>query len=133
MPPLIDGNPAVTLIVPVTVPRGIPVPIRMQFENTTPDPLELILRGREPAYDFVVTAASGKVVWRRLAGEMVFAILRIEIINPGQILEFRDSWDQHDNAGDLVPPGTYTLRGVILSDGNSTLESAVIPFRIRPK
>ncbi len=129
----VDGNPLVTLHAPETVPAGTAIPIAVRIENKSAEPLELYLRGREIAYDVLVTAPGGDVVWRRLEGEVVQAILRLEVLGPGQALEFRDSWDQRDNAGELVAPGVYTIRGAVLSDGSSTLESAAVALRIDRK
>jgi hypothetical protein len=125
-----DGNPIVTLHVPASAASGAAVPITMRVENKSGVPLELYLRGRDIAYDFIVTASDGDIVWRRLEGQIVQAILRLEALAPGQVLEFRDSWDQRDGAGKLVAPGLYTVRGTVLSDGPLTLESSAVPFRI---
>lgn len=133
MTPSVDGNPLVTLHAPRTATVGTAIPIIMRIENKSDAPLELYLRGRKATYDFLVTASGGDVVWRRLEGEVVQAILRLEVLGPGQILEFRDSWDQRDNAGELVAPGAYTIRGTVLSDGSSTLESAAVALRIDRK
>jgi hypothetical protein len=127
------GNPVVTLHAPGTVPLGTAVAISMRIENKSAEPLELYLRGREPVYDFLVSTIAGDVVWRRLEGEVAQAILRLELIEAGQVLEFRDSWDQRDNAGQLVSPGAYTIRGIVLSDRSSTLESAPVELRIERK
>lgn len=129
----VDGNPLVTVHAPESVPPGAAIPITMRVENKSGEPLELYLRGREIAYDFVVIASDGGMVWRRLEGQIVQAILRLEVLAPGQVLEFRDNWDQRDIGGKLVPPGLYTLRGTVLSDGSLTLESSAVPLRIDRK
>lgn len=129
----VHGHPVVTLGAPESVPAGATISITIRIENKSGKPLELYLRGREPTYDFIVTARDGDVVWRRLEGEVVPAILRVEVLEPGQILYFRDSWDQRDNVGELVPPGSYTMQGTVLTDGSSKLESPAIPLRIDRK
>lgn len=126
----LDGNPLVTLHAPESVAAGTAIPITMRVENKSAKPLELYLRGREITFDFIVTAGDGDVVWRRLEGQIVQAILRFEVLAPGQILEFGDSWDQRDNAGEMVPAGLYAVRGSVLSDGSLTLESPAVPLRI---
>jgi hypothetical protein len=129
----VAGNLVVTLRAPAKVRAGEAIPISMRIENKSAETLELYLRGREPTYDFIVTARDGDVVWRRLEGEVVPAILRVEVLEPAQILYFRENWDQRDNAGELVPPGSYTIQGTVLTDGSSTLESPAVPLRIDRK
>ena len=128
-----DENLVVTLHGLETARVGESIPLTMRIENKSGEPFELYLRGREPTYDFVVIGPGGNVVWRRLEREIVPAILRIDVLKPGQVLEFRDSWDQRDNAGQLVAPGSYTIRGAVLSDGSATLDSPAIPLRITRK
>jgi hypothetical protein len=129
----VAGNPVVTLHAPENVLLGEPVPITIRLENKREEPLELYLRGREATCDIVVTANDGRVVWRRLEGEIVPAIIRLEVLAPGEIVELRDSWDQRDKGGKPAGPGSYTIRGTVLTDGSSTLESPAITLRLRPK
>lgn len=128
-----DGNLLVTLHAPGTARAGTTIPIALRLENRSSEQLELYLRGREATYDFIVTARDGDIVWRRLEGEIVPAILRVDVLEPGQILEFRDTWDQRNNGGEAVAPGYYTIRGAVLSDGSATLESPAFQLRIASK
>jgi len=125
-----DPAARVTLRVPRSAPLGSKVPIVVLIENESAAPVELYLRGREIAYDIRVTRAGGDVVWRRLEGQVVPAILRLETIAPGKPIELRDSWDQRNNAGETVAPGEYAVSATVLSDGHSTLESVTLPLRI---
>lgn len=133
MTPAGGGNPVVTIEAPETVPAGAAIPITMRIENTSSQPLELYLRGREATYDFIVTSADGDIVWRRLEGEILQAILRVEVLTAGQALEFRHTWNQRDNSGKRVAPGSYVVRGILLGEGSLTLESPAVPFRINRK
>ena len=133
MTQLHDRNILVTLHAPKTARVGSAIPITLRIENKSAEPLELYLRGREATYDFIATASDGELVWRRLEHEIVPAILRVDVLEPGQVVEFRDSWDQRDNAGDPVAPGSYTIRGSVLTDGSATLEAPAIPLRITRK
>jgi len=128
-----DGAPVVTIRAPKTVAAGATIPISMRIENTSSEPLELYLHGREATYDFIVTSSDGDIVWRRLEGQVVQAILRVDVLAPGQVLELRDSWNQRDNAGKRVAPGSYLVRGILLGEGSSTLESPAVPVRIKRK
>ena len=130
MAPSVDTNPVVTLHAPETAPAGTLLYIIMRIQNPSEQKLELYLSGRETVCDLTVTNAAGDVVWRRLEGEVTQGILRLELLEPGQTLEFRETWDQRDNAGLPVPPGTYSVRGAVLTDGSSTLEAGPEVFRI---
>jgi hypothetical protein len=133
MTPAGDGNPVVTIEFPETVSAGATIPITMRIANTSSEPLELYLHGREATYDFIVTSSDGDIVWRRLEGQTVQAILRVDVLAPGQALELRESWNQRDNAGKRVAPGSYYIRGTLLGEGSSALESPVVPLRIKRK
>ena len=129
----VDGYPRVTLHIPETAPVGSAIPITIRIENETAAPIDLYLRGRDIAFDVLVTGSGGEIVWRRLEGEVVQAILRLEVLLPGQAIEVRDSWDQRTKSGETVAPGIYAVVGKVLSDGSSTLESAAVAVRIGQK
>ena len=128
-----DGNPVVTIEVPETAAAGETILITMRIENTSSELVELYLHGREATYDFIVTNSDNDIVWRRLEGEVVQAILRVEVLAPGQALELRDSWNQRDNAGKRVAPGSYFVSATLLGEGSSMLESPAVPVRIQRK
>jgi hypothetical protein len=117
------------LDVPHTVRVGEPVPIVFRIENARQQPLDLYLRGREIAFDIVISDRAGRVVWRRLAGEVIPAILRIETLGPGGVLTLEHLWDQRTGPGRTVPPGDYTVRAELLTE-NEPLHSPAVPLRI---
>jgi hypothetical protein len=117
---------------PERVPTGEPVPIALRVENVSGRALELHLRGRTVAFDLVVFDADGRELWRRLEGESVPAILRLESLAAGEVLELTDAWDQRTGAGERVPTGVYQLRGEILTDGEP-LVTPERPLRIDPR
>jgi hypothetical protein len=133
MTPAPDGNLLVTIKAPATVEAGAAIPITMRIENTSSEPLELYLHGREATYDFIVTSSGGDTVWRRLEGQVVQAILRVEFLAPGEALELHDRWNQRDNGGKRVAPGSYFVRGALLGEGTSMLASPVVQVRINRK
>lgn len=104
------------LAVPPRAARGEAVPIEFTVENISGRGLDLYLRGREIAFDIVVESEDGGLVWRRLHDAIIPAILRIESLAPGAVLEFRDTWDQRTNEGDRVAPGRYRVRGELLTE-----------------
>ncbi len=60
--------------------------------------------------------SNGETVWRRLEGELIPAILRIETLELGQVLRLSETWDQRSNRGDSLQPGSYRIRGEVLMD-----------------
>jgi len=92
---------------------GSAVPLVLALRNTTALPLELGLQGRTIVFDVIVTGPSGSEIWSRLHGQFLPAILQLRVLQPGEVLELSDHWDQRDNAGRPVPPGSYQVQGVL--------------------
>ena len=122
----------VSVVVPPTVAHGATVPIAVRVKNPTSAPLDLYLRGREVTFDIVVTDSDGRVIWRRLQGEPIPAILQVRTLQPGEVLELDHQWDQRTTRGNQTAAGTYDVRATVLTDGSSTLESDEGSFEIRP-
>ena len=114
------------LDVPERVRAGEPVAVVIRVENVGDSPLELYLRGRTIAFDVIVSSAAGLPVWRRLYGEIVPAILRLETMAPGATLELVHGWDQRTNEGDAVAPGVYGVRGELLTDAEPLVTPASV-------
>ena len=93
--------------IPPAVPNGEPVPIVLRVRNVGDKPLELYLTGQPIAFDITITRADGTQVWRRLEGAAISAILRIEVLGPREVLEFKDAWDQRQDDGKPAGPGVY--------------------------
>ncbi len=117
--------------VPRRVPTGDPVPLTLRVKNVSDGPLDLHLRGRTIAFDLIVTGPDGKVVWRRLADELIPAILRIETLGLEESLHLSDTWDQRSGAGEQVPTGHYTVRGEVLTEG-APLVTSEEPLHVDP-
>ena len=107
----------VSLELPEEVKPGTPVPMTLRVENRTERTVELHLTGRPVAFDLTITDEGGEVVWRRLEDQRIAMVLRLESLAPGDSLEFQDTWDQRTSAGDNVPPGSYAVRGEVLTEG----------------
>jgi hypothetical protein len=105
-------GPVLTLEAPTRVSFGQSVVLKLKVKNTGQKALDLYLSGR-PAYDFVVMGADGTEIWEWLHGQPVQLILEIKKLHPGQELEFRAEWNQHDNTGRPVAAGTYLLKGIL--------------------
>lgn len=118
--------------VPAEVVAGETVPIALRVENLTERTLTLYLTGRTIAFDVIVERSGGPRVWRRLEGEVVQSILRLDTLGPGEALVLEDSWDQRSNAGEAVLPGEYRIHGELLTEGEPLVFPAE-PLRILPR
>jgi hypothetical protein len=116
---------------PEVVAPGERVPMTLRVENLSGGALDLYLRGRTIAFDLVVTRPDGSIVWRRLEGAVVPAILRIETLGADGVLELNDSWDQRSDTGARVPPGDYLVRGELLTEGEPLATPETL-LRIEP-
>lgn len=99
----------IKLTAPATARVGDAVPITIEVRNITMRTLDLSLAGREITFDIMVSRGD-QVVWQRLAGQTVPAILQLRTLPAGESLELRDVW--RANTG----PGNYDVVGSILTD-----------------
>jgi hypothetical protein len=118
----------VELVVPRMVAPGVPVPIAIKVRNTADRPVELHLQGRTVTFDLTVRR-DDSLVWRRLEGAAVPAILQLRRLAPGEVLELKDTWLQTDNAGRQVGPGEYTVSGTVPTEG-APLRAGPVPLTI---
>lgn len=130
--PFAQEGAVVSLDVPGSVVAGETVPIKVRVRNVSSAPLDLYLRGRDVTFDIAITDSAGDAVWSRLAGEPIQAILQLRTLAPGEVLELSHDWDQKSQRGGAVAPGRYTVRGTVLTDGTTSLESAPVPVEITP-
>ncbi|MGH7751723.1 MAG: hypothetical protein ACREN5_02815, partial [Gemmatimonadales bacterium] len=70
------------------------------------------------------------VVWRRLEGQVVSAILAVRQLEPGTTLEFEDVWPQVSNSGEAVPPGDYRVTGALPTDAPEPLQTSPALLKI---
>ncbi len=131
MPASVSDSVRVGLEVPERVRAGDPVRIVLRLENISDRTLDLYLRGRTIAFDVIITRKDGSVLWRRMEDEAVPAILRIETLEPGAVIELEDTWDQRANGGAPVSAGEYGIRGEILTEVEP-LVTASASVRIGP-
>lgn len=109
---------------PAEVRRGQAVPITLRLTNASDRVVEAHFLGREIAFDIVVTAEDGTVVWRRLGDAAVPSILQVRLLQPGQMLEWSDVWRPG-------APGRYGLQGVMPSDAPAPLRTPVRALLVR--
>lgn len=128
---LIPRTVTVTVVVPESVRRGDPVPITLRLTNTGKEPENLYLTGRSIAFDIIIARTDGEIVWRRLERATGEQILQVKTLAPGATLDLKDRWRQRTNAGGAVPPGAYTVTGIIPTD-REPLRTAPAQLRIAP-
>jgi intracellular proteinase inhibitor BsuPI len=109
------------LEVPKRFPLGEPVPITLILRNTSDRHVDLNVPGRPVAFDIVITSADGSVVWRRMKGRIIAAILQVLELAPYSSLELRDDWMQRTDAGVLIEPGEYSVVGELPVERQSPL------------
>ncbi|MEJ7809610.1 MAG: BsuPI-related putative proteinase inhibitor [Gemmatimonadaceae bacterium] len=112
------------LELPTRVAAREAVPIVLRVRNAGRERVELMLTGRPVAFDLVVMGADRTVVWRRLHGAAVSSMLQATLVGPGETLEFTERWLQQDNAGGAVPPGTYSIQGILPVEGGQLVTRA---------
>jgi hypothetical protein len=119
-----------TLEAPVRARSGEPVPLVFRVANSGREPVTLPLLGRSPTADFRVTDSRGQIIWTLLRGQTMLGALRLYPLEAGQTLTFRQIWNQRADNGSPVAPGTYLLRGVLLTDRPEGLASPAARLRI---
>ena len=85
-----------------------------------------------PPYDFdlVVSTSGGELVWYWKCGKIWPASLHYRTMEPGEEVEFTGDWEQVDNRGEPVPPGTYLVRGVLEMDGPEAFVTAPMELEV---
>ena len=91
---------------------GETVRMKLTLRNDSDNPVSFSLGGRPP-YDFVVSTPDGEQVWHWKCGKITNLPLDSESLEPGEELEFVGEWEQVDNRGEPVPPGTYLVCAVL--------------------
>ena len=91
---------------------GETVQMSLSLRNVSDEPVSLSLGGRPP-YDFRVSTPDGDPVWNWKCGRITLSVLDSDTLAPGEELEFIGEWEQVDNLGDPVPPGTYIVSGIL--------------------
>jgi intracellular proteinase inhibitor BsuPI len=122
----------VELLLEPRVRAGEPVRLRLRVQNVTQHAVDLYLRGRTNTFEVVVARAAGGVVWRRLEGEIIPAIVHLRPLAPGERLEVETVWNQRTNDGKPVAPGEYVVDGSLLTEGEP-LRAPQKPLTIRSR
>jgi hypothetical protein len=116
----------VGLAVPNDARAASAIPVEVTVQNISRRNIELHLQGRDIVFDITVSNVDGMVVWRRLEGVAVQAILRLEPLAPDQVLTLRSAWPKEASA---VPAGEYDVFASIPTD-TLPLISPTVRFRV---
>lgn len=108
-----------SLEAPVQARTGENVPLKLQIQNTSDCPVTLLY----PEPYFVVTTLDGRAIWH-WPPRYYYAIPlqphpppygyydNFLTLQPGEAREYTTTWDQFDDEGYPVPPGSYWVYGV---------------------
>jgi hypothetical protein len=102
----------------------------LRLQNIGDRPLDLYLRGRTIAFDVVVTRDDGSVVWRRLEGEIIPAIIQQVPLGAGEVVALQTEWDQRTSAGTPTRPGRYDVQAILPTDERDPLTSQLAQIHI---
>ncbi len=114
---------SVQLLAPAAARIGEAIPLTIRIANTADRPVTVSLMGRVIAFDLEVRDASGRLVWRRLEGQTVPAILQIRTLPPGGALELRDTWSAAER-------GSFRLAGIVPTDAPHPLRTPNVVITI---
>lgn len=127
---LLQDSVAFRVEIPPAVQAGRAVPIVLHLTNKTERALTLALQGRPIAFDVTVAREDGDVVWRRLEGAVVSAILAVRTLEPGESLVFETEWSGRLADGSPAPPGRYSVTGALPTDTPEGLQTLPAPLRL---
>lgn len=101
--------------------RGEEARITLIKTNATGSPITLRYRTGQ-RFDFVARrTVDGREVWRWSRGRSFIQAIAEVTLRPGESQIFRARWDQIDNLGRPVEPGTYTIEGINVAEGFATV------------
>ena len=129
---LLQDSVALRLLLAPRAVAGEPVLIVLRLTNTTAQPLTLALQGRPIAFDITIAREDGTVVWRRLEGEVVAAILAVRELGPAESLEFQATWNGRNRSGEPAAPGRYLVTGVVPTDQPEGLRTQPASLTVVP-
>lgn len=122
------------LAFPRRVRPSEPVTLTIRITNDSSESAVLELTGRPPTFDFVIEDENGAQVWRRLHGGVVTMVLQVLTLRPHESVNLWHLWDQRADDGALVPPGSYRVRGMLLTpDGERWTDAGQLWIEEEPQ
>lgn len=129
---LLQDSVAFRVELPTTARAGQPVTVVLRLTNKTERPLTLALQGRPIAFDVVVARGDGTVLWRRLEGQAVPAMLAVRTLAAAESLVLETVWDGRTVGAGIVPPGRYVVTGTLLTDQPEGLVTPPVLLHLLP-
>ena len=114
-PPSLPDGIIHSLEIAPQVPYGETVIVKQTIRNIGDEAVRFVLPA--PFINVVVETSDGQHVWHSLYGKAYFSDRLFKTVEPGDEWVFTYEWDQVDNRGEPVPPGTY-----LVSDYLDTVE-----------
>jgi hypothetical protein len=114
----------VDLVIPRRVNFGERVPIKVVVQNESDVAVDMILRGRTPTFDLIVSDSTGEVIWRRLQNEIIPAIIHVRRVAADAAFELSGFWEP------ALDTGTYNVRGELLLE-DSRLSSEPVELEVQ--
>lgn len=109
--------------------RGEPVSITLTKRNVSNSTISLRYRTGQ-RYEFLARRSDGTIVWRWSRGQVFTQQTARVTLPPGESQVFSVTWDQRDNRGLQVEPGTYIIAGRNMAEGLADREVSTT-IRIR--
>ena len=97
------------------VPYGEAVQLKLTLRNVSDEPVNFSTGGNPP-HDFIISTPEGEQVWHWKCGKIIQQPLDGQTLQPGEEMGFTGEWEQVDNRGEPVPPGSYLVRSVLNMD-----------------
>ena len=108
--------------------QGETILLQLRLGNNGEDAITLTFASSQ-IYDFWVRDSGGSEVWRWSASRVFAAVITHVAIMPGAMVEYSDSWNQLNDGGAAVPPGTYTIHAGIVIAGAPRIDPVTIIIR----
>jgi len=97
--------------------QGENITINLVKTNVSNSDINLRYRTSQ-RYDFVIKRGlDQREIWRWSRGQSFAQGTSNVVLSPGSRQVFRVSWDQRNNRGEQVKPGTYTIEGFNVAEG----------------
>jgi hypothetical protein len=111
-----------------TVDLGQRIPVTLTLLNDGDEPLHLGFSS-SCQVDLVIESAAGAEVWSLMSRTLCLAAITSFTLQPSQSVQYELSWDQTRNDGSRPRPGTYTVRGILLTSSRPQSAPATLTVK----
>jgi len=105
-----------------TYQAGAPVQMTLNVRNTGDQAIRLQMPTGQ-MYDFVVQNSNGQEIWHWSNGRAFTQSVTQVAVPAGETRSFTVTWNQQDDQGNQVPPGSYTIVGMVTDSSGVPLRS----------